>query len=526
MASTRARTGSALLGVVVLAGGGVLAATNGYLRAPLPPAAPHLVTAESVCAWRGMTAEPDTSVPLTSPTGDLVITSGVTSRYRVELTNILRRELSLPAASSPVLVATTVSDEPAVVGYALLDRTPEAHTLAVGEAAQYAGFDAFVACPGGPTAPDGVHLAAGAYQLVVGQALGWVAEAEAAPFNTWSHIGALKLTELVTAAPSDEPLTTAPGIPAGQCGSSLDDLPQSSSYHAAFDELEPVLALFGEPFDPAVTITNNGPRDIADVIQGGPLLLVSDGENLVVARTESLDPLPGPALASGATLEFGRFAPLTDCRTGEPLSPGKYQYAVAQQARDPVAPQPFGLSVRYGGLVVTDEADATRAQVELPVLPACGASLEGFAFDPGFAVGTMTSAGFRSREHGTDDLVADPDDGFPVIEFDFVYPGPTRAVWPLGHGVVLARDGVVVARAGLVRYDPFDSVAWPAGSTRSAFLDSGFDCTFPEDALRSYEPAGQYTALGYSATEFEDEWGLPDRFVVTFGPIEVDFGER
>src|SRR5690606_28214201 len=134
---------------------------------------------------------------------------------------------------------------------------------------------------------------------------------------------------------------------------------------------------------------------------------------------------------SGATLEFGRFAPLTDCRTGETLEPGSYRYAVAPRAHDPESSRPFGLTVRFGGLVVTDEAGATRTQVELPVLPACGESIDGFAFDPALPSGTVTSAGFMSRDHESDGLVEVSVEGFPAIEFDFVFPGPEREMWPL-----------------------------------------------------------------------------------------------
>ena len=332
-------------------------------------------------------------------------------------------------------------------------------------------------------------------------------------------------TTRTTAAPGEDDLVPGTAGPrAGECRSSLDDLPEGSNRHAAFDEPMPVLAIAGEPVDAQVSMTNTGPLDLEDVVQGGPVLLVSDGENLVVARVESIDPMPGPGLTSGESLAFGRFAPLVHCETGEPLEPGPYQFAVAQLPRE--GGSPTGVSSRYGSLTVTDEVGATREPVEIPVLPACGDPIAGFELDPTFPRAAVLQAGYLSWTDDHQSLLHDPEEGWPRIELEFTYPGPDREVLPYGMGVVLARDGVVVARAGLLRFDPFDYLQWTAGSTETTSLDVGFDCTAAAEDYVSFEPSGEYTVSGFFAAEFEDEWGLADYVVIALDPVTVDFGER
>lgn len=256
------------------------------------------------------------------------------------------------------------------------------------------------------------------------------------------------------------------------------------------------------------------------------MLLVSDHENLVVARSESIDPLPGPGLVSGATMAFGKFAPLVDCASGEDLPPGRYQLTVAQQARDPESTRPIGTTTRYASLAITDDAAAERVQVRLPELPACGEPIDGFTFDPTYPAASEVRAGLYDWDDSSDGMVEDLAEGFPQIELAFTYDGPQRAMWPAARGIVLVRDGAVVARVGSMPYDPFEAVGWESDSARSAFLDTGSDCAVPETSFLEFEPSGRYTAAGFYAVTYDDEWGLTNRHVTVFGPVEVEFPEQ
>src|SRR5690606_35734100 len=124
MASTRARIGFAAISLALLAGAGAVAASNGYLRAPAPPAEPHLVTAESVCGWRGAHSALYTLVPLTSNTQRVLLDVAEPAGVPVVLTNNHVPMLDVPAGSGPVLVATSGEDDPAVVGFALPIEVP------------------------------------------------------------------------------------------------------------------------------------------------------------------------------------------------------------------------------------------------------------------------------------------------------------------------------------------------------------------------------------------------------------------
>src|SRR5690606_9679426 len=126
----------------------------------------------------------------------------------------------------------------------------------------YSRYGPVLACPGAP-AVDGL-LAPGSYDAVLAQSL--VADQDSFDVTRGD------LTLVVA------PATQSPR--AGECRSSLDQLPEGSGHHASFDRLPPVLGIVGEPLDPGVRMSNHGPLDLKDVVQGGPVLLVVDRENV------------------------------------------------------------------------------------------------------------------------------------------------------------------------------------------------------------------------------------------------------
>ena len=255
------------------------------------------------------------------------------------------------------------------------------------------------------------------------------------------------------------------------------------------------------------------------------MLLVVDRENVVVASSELLDPLPGTGLGPGESLRFGSFEPLVHCGTGEPLAPGAYSYAVAQKSRDANASRPFGITERFGDLVITDDRSATRTQVERPTLPACGESIDGFTFGVGIPADRVTFAGFASWDHEGGWLQPDLVEGRPRVEYEFTYDGPAREHGVMWEGTALARDGVVVALAE-VGLDGAQPELWEPGSKHLATLGTWFDCTADPEDYEELEAEGRYTVLGYMAYDFTDEWGLMNLTVATLDPVEVDFGTR
>src|SRR5690606_20782009 len=198
--------------------------------------------------------------------------------------------------------------------------------------------------------------------------------------------------------------------------SSLDSLSQPGGDTLSFDEPRQALVVQGEPFDPHATLRNAGVRDAEGALQGGPVVLVLDGDGLVIARAQPVDAvpddgLPDGALAVGESLAFGRFEPLVNCATGEPLAPGVYDYHFARLRTDPEGRAAGDLLSFWRRLAVTDVAGASRQEVELPVLPACGESVGGLAFDPAFPRGTVTFAGRASWSVEDERLVEDPEGG-------------------------------------------------------------------------------------------------------------------
>jgi len=214
--------GASTLSLALLAGAGVAVARlgSGPGHGPVltPVAWPRFVTAEAVCTWQGVSSAIYTLVPLNSTERDLAVDVKQPVDFAVHLTNNYRDEIRVPAGSGPVLVATAGDDDPTVVGYAVLRDEPTAQRLALGESANYSGFGPFIACPGAPTAPDGIHLAAGSYPLTTAQALGWSESPQGSPFDTWGHAG---ISDDSTWAAYLMPRTTSSPVPrrrrAAQC---------------------------------------------------------------------------------------------------------------------------------------------------------------------------------------------------------------------------------------------------------------------------------------------------------------------
>ncbi len=445
-----------------------------------------------------------------------------------EVTTVLRNTgnqaddlLVVDVAEGPVLLA--VDEARLVVGYARLNPAPGPMEVPAGDSVTFSGYGPLYRCPGVGDVASYPYLAPGRYDVYVGQTF---SSLHATP-TLWDRAGELTVTTPPDGSTSASP--TPPSRPrAGECRSSLDSLTQHAGDTLAFDEPQQVLVVQGEPFDPHATVRNGGARDAEDAVQGGPVVLVLDGDGLVVARAELVDAapddgLPDGALAVGESLTFGQFEPLVDCVTGEPLAPGVYDYHFARLLTDPERRAAVDLLSFWRRLAVTDEAGASRQEVELPVLPACGESIDGLAFDPTFPTGTVTFAGRASWSVEDEEHVEDPDGG-PAVMYEFTYTGPARNLTFLDENVVLVRDGVVVAHEFTGGWGGAQPETWTDGDTRTAAFTIFHDCAGEQGT--DFEPSGPYTLAGYTVHDYEDEWGLTNVVVATLGPTEVDFGER
>jgi len=548
MASTRVRIGYALLGAALLGGAGALAAANGYLRAPLPPAGPHLVTAESVCAWQSAGTSiaelvpwlssdsevadqaPDparyyTGVAITSPGEDLVLPVGVSTAFPVHVTNIRERELQLPEGSGPVLVATAAGDPAVVVGYAFLDHAPAARALAPDEIVEHRDFGAFVACPGAPTGSDGVHLGAGGYRLLAGQALGLPTKPESAPFNTWAHFGTLELTdrEPAEALPEDSPSATPePARVQGSCGSPTPRAGTGATEGAHFTARpRELVSVSSAAPEVEVRHINATLANLRAPAKGGPVILVAEA-GTVVAMSRTTDPVPMGDLGAGEEFTYTAFEPLVHCETGEPLPVGRYEFYVGRLLVDPA------VTVRRlvdflsppSVLVVTDRTDVPRTVVERPDMPVCGDAVPAIELTPGALRTTVDFFDVIEVEGPgeTGGGGAGPDN--TVIELTVVLDEPLRdqsGVAVTGWQYVLVRDGVVV---GVMRRDFGFEDLWtgePGTFDRDELTVRLDDCAAEVD----FTPLvldGEYTLYGYVSYITDNPLGVRDEVLVAVGP--------
>jgi len=546
MASTRARIGSALLGVAVLAGGGVLAATNGYLRAPLPPAGPHLVTAESVCAWQSagtsiaelvpwlssdsevadQTPDPAryyTGVAITSPGEDLVLPVGVSTAFPVHVTNIRERELQLPEGSGPVLVATAAGDPAVVVGYAFLDHAPAARALAPDEIVERREFGAFVACPGAPTGSDGVHLGAGGYRLLAGQALGLPTKPESAPFNTWAHFGTLELTdrEPAEALPEDSPSATPePARVQGSCGSPTPRAGTGATEGAHFTARpRELVSVSSAAPEVEVRHINATLANLRAPAKGGPVILVAEA-GTVVAMSRTTDPVPMGDLGAGEEFTYTAFEPLAHCETGEPLPAGRYDFYVGRLLVDPAVTvdRLVDFLTPASVLVVTDRDDVSREVVTWPQLPVCGEAVPRVALMPEAQTTSLELFDVIEAE-GPGDTGgggAGPDN--TVIELAVLLDEPLVGLSDtsyVGDAFVLVRDGVVVGVRGGI-YDGFDS--YPTTELRHVEHTVSFDDCAASQDFTPLVLDGEYTLHGYVVFSTLHPLGVQDLLLVAVGP--------
>ncbi len=547
MTSRGRRVGYVLLGAAALGGAGAFAAAGGYLRAPAPPAEPQLVTAESVCAWQSagtsiaelvpwlssdseVAGKPQdlarfyTGVAITSPGDDLVLPVGVSTSFPVHLTNTRERELRLPEGSGPVLVATA-QDEPAVVvGFALLDHTPAARPLAADEVVEYRDFGAFVACPGAPTVPDGVHLAAGSYRLLAGQALGLPTTTESAPFNTWGHFGELELTESASAEafPEDPPSATPePTLAVGACGGPAPQVVGGAAEGVAHFAVRPRELVSVDSAAPEIEVRHVNPTkvDLRTPGKGGPVILVVDSD-VVVAMSRTLDPVPGGDLPAGDELVFSEFEPLVHCETGEPLPPGKYEFHVGRLLEDPAvtANRLVDFLTPAELLVVTDRDDVTREVVTWPSMPVCGESVPQTELVPE-SHPTSLELFDVIEEEGPGDTGgggAGPDNS--VIELAVLLDEPLVGLtdtFHIGDTFVLVRDGLVVGVQGGI-YDGVD--AYPLDELRGVQHTVVFDDCSSHENFTPLVLDGEYTLYGYVVYSTRHPLGIEDLILVAVGP--------
>jgi len=260
------------------------------------------------------------------------------------------------------------------------------------------------------------------------------------------------------------------------------------------------------------------------------VLFAVDAAGVVVGFAR-LDPPPGPAeVPPGGFVSYTGFGPMYRCpgvgdvATYPYLDSGQYTAYVGQLFSDLGYSLPLSMWERVGALAVTDTPGATRTQVELPVLPECGESIDGFAFDSAFPAGMARFAGRASWSIEDERLVEDPGGG-PAVTYEFTYDGPTHELTFLDENVVLVRDGVVVADEYTGGWGGAQPETWTDGDTRTAAFTIFHDCAAEED-YTEFEPTGPYTILGFTVYDYIDEFGLPNYVVATLGPTEVDFGER
>ncbi len=155
---------------------------------------PSPLTAAEICSWTDV--DSSTATPLL--TFDATYgTSGVTGapvRRSLTLRNEFGAPVRVPAGHGPFLLATSELGHD-VLGYAPLADPPGTVTIDAESSVTYSGFAPFVACPDGPTAADGIHLAAGRYIHHAALSTDVPRDPEAQPFDTVASLIWLDLTE-------------------------------------------------------------------------------------------------------------------------------------------------------------------------------------------------------------------------------------------------------------------------------------------------------------------------------------------
>lgn len=537
---TRARRRRTLRGAVVgglsLAlllgtGAAVLTLRDELQPEPAPPAAPRL-SVDAVCRWAGADVAAFPLVPLSSTGTELRVRASAHAPFPVNLRNNRGSALELAEGSAPVLVATADEGDPTVVGLAYLDHTPDARGLPTGSAASYSSFGPFLACPGAPTAADGVHLAPGSYPLHAGQDLGWEASPDVAPFSTWAFLGTLELTDGEPAAPLPEGSLPPGATPAaGSCGWSgyvQGALTNTIHFSVAPRDLLSVDAAAPEMEVQHINATR---RELASPAMGGPVL-VAMVDRTVVALSRTTDPVPTGNLAAGESVTYRGFEPLVHCKTGEPLPPGSYEFHVGRFRGD--AGTTSGALVDTmtpaGVLVVTDQVDFAPRRLASPPIAACGETLPQLARHPD-VIGSTIRAFDVIEEEGPGDTGGGglgPDNAAVTMKVLFDETVTDIAQFMERHFVLL-RDGVVVARTGGLE----DDGRWPDFEEEegTASLPDEVDRApvamnfWPCDGDVSDGPLvldGSFTLYGHLRYVTTHELGVRDEVFVEVGPHDFE----
>lgn len=350
------------------------------------------------------------------------------------------------------------------------------------------------------------------------------------------------------------PLPTADSsLPLGACGSDVSNMPVIDANMSL--EMAPVALRLAMGDLPRLTMAlyNYGPGDLE--LEAGTvayLMIVKDGAVVGLSKPSAGEPLP--VVAEGEAEAITGFGPVFQCSPGEHLAsddsalsrvhlpPGQYTtYAAFGKALTDTDPDwAFSFVGREGTLTVFEagagevpDADASdepsanpdneklaAVDVELPV---CGEPIAGFEFPEGVHVDPEVPLEVTVGHTGIDDAGDETfyTDGYGdqlQVTLDFVNRvADWASARELDAGIVVARDGVVVAELDLPSWQDLEWTLWPLSESRSfSPTEDWVDCASGE---HGQVPKGDYEILGWRTFEFTDADGASGSLTVGYEPV-------
>jgi len=156
-------------------------------------AEPGPLSAGEICPWADANAAVAPLLAFDAVNGSSGVVGEPVQR-ELTLRNEFDAPVRVPAGHGPFLLALSEHGG-GVLGFASLADPPAAVTIDPGESATYTRFGPVVACPGAPTAADGIHLAAGRYLHHAAVATDVAQHLGTEPFDTVEALIWLDLTE-------------------------------------------------------------------------------------------------------------------------------------------------------------------------------------------------------------------------------------------------------------------------------------------------------------------------------------------
>src|SRR5690554_127747 len=270
------------------------------------------------------------------------------------------------------------------------------------------------------------------------------------------------------------------------------------------------------------------------------LMVVEDG--VVVGFSWSSVVTPLPAVPGGESVELVGFDQVVRCVNAEPVpsgNPGAREplpagdyltyAAIGSVAGEPALGWTFDMIGREGVLTITgpgsaepDLAQPSPTAVDV-TLPVCGEPIAGFEFPEGVHVDPAVPLEVTVGHTGIDDAGDETfyTDGYGdqlQVTLDFVNRiADWASARELDAGIVVARDGVVVAELDLPSWQDLEWTLWPLSESRSfSPTEDWVDCASGE---HGQVPRGDYEILGWRSFEFTDADGASGSLTVGYEPV-------